>query len=240
MPGLFRSAIPSQLNDGLQERLQPFVKQRHPTLKAFCHRATLSCSRFRAGIVTCGRQAGKSQKVRRCLTGRAWKQTPLPILNAQETKKLSTRTQIFLWQTAWQPRLGSLVVLPARNASTLPGMATQNLGPGSRGSTCARTARPGTIELAWNMTQYCWFHSAAPSPTKKLCPFSSMCFVAATCPASACWRWPSTTIISRSEEHTSELQSQSNLVCRLLLEKKKKKKTSSLFLNKKKKKKTKT
>src|SRR5256886_8857123 len=30
----------------------------------------------------------------------------------------------------------------------------------------------------------------------------------------------------RSEEHTSELQSQSNLVCRLLLEKKKKKKIS--------------
>src|SRR2546430_4094509 len=31
----------------------------------------------------------------------------------------------------------------------------------------------------------------------------------------------------RSEEHTSELQSQSNLVCRLLLEKKKKKQTHS-------------
>src|SRR2546427_6919816 len=30
----------------------------------------------------------------------------------------------------------------------------------------------------------------------------------------------------RSEEHTSELQSQSNLVCRLLLEKKKKKKAN--------------
>src|SRR5688572_32676141 len=29
------------------------------------------------------------------------------------------------------------------------------------------------------------------------------------------------TVLSRSEEHTSELQSQSNLVCRLLLEKKK-------------------
>src|SRR2546430_10380195 len=29
-------------------------------------------------------------------------------------------------------------------------------------------------------------------------------------------------IVARSEEHTSELQSQSNLVCRLLLEKKKK------------------
>src|SRR2546427_6000556 len=31
------------------------------------------------------------------------------------------------------------------------------------------------------------------------------------------------TMTTRSEEHTSELQSQSNLVCRLLLEKKKKK-----------------
>src|SRR2546430_12453574 len=48
--------------------------------------------------------------------------------------------------------------------------------------------------------------------------------------------WPSTTIgltslppsdgSRRSEEHTSELQSQSNLVCRLLLEKKKKKLSS--------------
>src|SRR2546427_8616643 len=35
-----------------------------------------------------------------------------------------------------------------------------------------------------------------------------------------------TAIATRSEEHTSELQSQSNLVCRLLLEKKKKKKTN--------------
>src|SRR2546427_7830443 len=33
-------------------------------------------------------------------------------------------------------------------------------------------------------------------------------------------------IFKRSEEHTSELQSQSNLVCRLLLEKKKKNKTT--------------
>src|SRR5260221_10333923 len=33
------------------------------------------------------------------------------------------------------------------------------------------------------------------------------------------------TATSRSEEHTSELQSHSDLVCRLLLEKKKKKKT---------------
>src|SRR5688572_32770322 len=48
-------------------------------------------------------------------------------------------------------------------------------------------------------------------------------------PASPQYRrnWPSMTWSAtespRSEEHTSELQSQSNLVCRLLLEKKKKK-----------------
>src|SRR2546430_11036673 len=34
---------------------------------------------------------------------------------------------------------------------------------------------------------------------------------------------------SRSEEHTSELQSQSNLVCRLLLEKKKKTKETIIY-----------
>src|SRR5688572_31079017 len=42
----------------------------------------------------------------------------------------------------------------------------------------------------------------------------------------ACPRWrmarSSMPCVTRSEEHTSELQSQSNLVCRLLLEKKKK------------------
>src|SRR2546430_11951809 len=38
--------------------------------------------------------------------------------------------------------------------------------------------------------------------------------------------WSEPRAARRSEEHTSELQSQSNLVCRLLLEKKKKNKTS--------------
>src|SRR5215204_6947211 len=44
----------------------------------------------------------------------------------------------------------------------------------------------------------------------------------------------------RSEEHTSELQSHSDLVCRLLLEKKKKKKKKNTSKKKKKKKKKKT
>src|SRR2546427_8833696 len=60
-------------------------------------------------------------------------------------------------------------------------------------------------------------------------PISFMIFIASmmhtTCPAAT--RLPTLTYggapgSGRSEEHTSELQSQSNLVCRLLLEKKKK------------------
>src|SRR5688572_31897407 len=40
---------------------------------------------------------------------------------------------------------------------------------------------------------------------------------------------PGGELLVRSEEHTSELQSQSNLVCRLLLEKKKKHKTHNMY-----------
>src|SRR5688572_31836093 len=47
---------------------------------------------------------------------------------------------------------------------------------------------------------------------------------------STSWRAPSATARCRSEEHTSELQSQSNLVCRLLLEKKKEQPFDSLVL----------
>src|SRR2546430_11891243 len=54
--------------------------------------------------------------------------------------------------------------------------------------------------------------SFAPEPNLSSTQHSTECCTAAN-PA------------MRSEEHTSELQSQSNLVCRLLLEKKKKKKT---------------
>src|SRR5450631_4723120 len=53
------------------------------------------------------------------------------------------------------------------------------------------------------------------------------------------WRYRYGPARGRSEEHTSELQSHVNLVCRLLLEKKKKKKNTLLFNKKKKKQKTK-
>src|SRR5215204_7318478 len=52
-------------------------------------------------------------------------------------------------------------------------------------------------------------------------------------------RWPRRAIRRRrSEEHTSELQSHSDLVCRLLLEKKKKQKKTTTQATKKKKNKT--
>src|SRR2546430_6761808 len=58
-----------------------------------------------------------------------------------------------------------------------------------------------------------------------------ICSVAGHSATVNCWTAVDGRIPSRSEEHTSELQSQSNLVCRLLLEKKKKtlKITSHLF-----------
>src|SRR6266700_8000214 len=49
-------------------------------------------------------------------------------------------------------------------------------------------------------------------------------------------RWPGSCQGNRSEEHTSELQSRENHVCRLLLEKKKKNKRPQSFKKKKKKK----
>src|SRR2546422_3284157 len=43
-----------------------------------------------------------------------------------------------------------------------------------------------------------------------------------TTPSATCSRWTARSDKTRSEEHTSELQSRLHLVCRLLLEKKKK------------------
>src|SRR5262249_61272635 len=59
-----------------------------------------------------------------------------------------------------------------------------------------------------------WDRLAAVEPGTRLASDGKRCLTAPP------WRPP-----SRSEEHTSELQSLTNLVCRLLLEKKKKKHT---------------
>src|SRR2546430_16199164 len=66
-------------------------------------------------------------------------------------------------------------------------------------------------------------------PRSTLFPYTTL--FRSNAPIYASWAWPcwfpgififlSSPRSTRSEEHTSELQSQSNLVCRLLLEKKK-------------------
>src|SRR5688572_30758944 len=67
---------------------------------------------------------------------------------------------------------------------------------------CLSTADARSKIEAWRVD----YNLQYPSVARRLQP-----------PSTACLK-------TRSEEHTSELQSQSNLVCRLLLEKKKKKK----------------
>src|SRR5689334_24776099 len=59
-------------------------------------------------------------------------------------------------------------------------------------------------------------------------PISSRPFAGSLAISCIAWRVAETKPATRSEEHTSELQSQFNLVCRLLHEKKKKKKTMLL------------
>src|SRR2546430_12022955 len=68
-------------------------------------------------------------------------------------------------------------------------------------------------------------HDALPTPASPSAPVSSI--GTASISTSAAVSTPDCTLSSssRSEEHTSELQSQSNLVCRLLLEKKNKQDT---------------
>src|SRR5215204_1766626 len=69
-----------------------------------------------------------------------------------------------------------------------------------------------------------------PPPRSTLFPYTTL-FRSRSCRKSRCpwrpWSWSP----PRSEEHTSELQSHSDLVCRLLLEKKKKRCTPSVFFN---------
>src|SRR5947207_8686734 len=75
-------------------------------------------------------------------------------------------------------------------------------------------------------------------PRSTLFPYTTLFRSSSTTPALCCistWIYPHRarpgSTWPRSEEHTSELQSHSDLVCRLLLEKKKKKKKKKKQLN---------
>src|SRR5438270_7148739 len=81
---------------------------------------------------------------------------------------------------------------------------------------CSGSRRPG-----WLFFFYCYgahrdLHSFPTRRSSDLSASRSACSRSATRCFSSWWG----RLLLRSEEHTSELQSQSNLVCRLLLEKK--------------------
>src|SRR5215467_15870846 len=88
------------------------------------------------------------------------------------------------------------------------GSTARPIGCRLRGSWFPATSPPGTLaSTSTRCLDFCVLPQAAQSPPRPGCPTK-------TGPPSL-GRLPS---CSRSEEHTSELQSPCNLVCRLLLE----------------------
>src|SRR5215475_11332877 len=107
---------------------------------------------------------------------------------------------------------------------------------GSREVTCAACRHPARARVAF-------FLMIRRPPRSTLFPYTTLfrsrravpCAPAARSRGRACAPAPRDPFRrSRSEEHTSELQSRENLVCRLLLEKKKKKQKYSSSYKKKK------
>src|SRR3712207_7966757 len=88
--------------------------------------------------------------------------------------------------------------------------------PPSGGGNCASSSRAFASRRSRTV-----FSSSFHLATSSLMPASSISDIAATAPNSIFETAPSSSASSRSEEHTSELQSRQYLVCRLLLEKKK-------------------
>src|SRR5215475_7134735 len=110
-------------------------------------------------------------------------------------------------------------------------------------SACSANSHVFSRTMATNQSRKCGAASITPPPTKYVSGSVNLAASENTRPiAIACWRKIASAISSpcspRSEEHTSELQSRENLVCRLLLEKKKKNIYIPFIYKKKKKKKT--
>src|SRR2546430_3896270 len=92
---------------------------------------------------------------------------------------------------------------------------SDNVGSFMNGSMVPVSGSGNTsMSLAWIGIHPRIEEPSNPSPSSKTASVSSAMGMVKCC--------------QRSEEHTSELQSQSNLVCRLLLEKKKKKKQKQI------------
>src|SRR5579859_2494613 len=86
------------------------------------------------------------------------------------------------------------------------------------GSTISRQGGFLTMNLAWIVHRVSGGHRKGTHSFLGVAVFAVGALLAGNWQAAQPGRWPH---LVRSEEHTSELQSQSNLVCRLLLEKKK-------------------
>src|SRR2546427_13029047 len=87
--------------------------------------------------------------------------------------------------------------------------------------------QPGIVKEALAAQKFFFFNDTATTEIYTLSlhdalPISILPIVATVLPlVNVTVEFPGGVTFTRSEEHTSELQSQSNLVCRLLLEKKK-------------------
>src|SRR5438034_3716540 len=86
------------------------------------------------------------------------------------------------------------------------------------GNSALRTPHSALGDYSLTMTIPCMNSGCGINPTTRLFP-STTTIVDLICASVS----SNCSILNRSEEHTSELQSHSDLVCRLLLEKKKKK-----------------
>src|SRR6266567_5663373 len=112
----------------------------------------------------------------------------------------------------------SLSVKPSQPPSTVTSART-------RFGRLRTRSRPYTPDCEWTMTAEAPMRSSsaasaftvlAPIPASEVSAFGTSCIVYCSIASTG-----NCSPGNRSEEHTSELQSQSNLVCRLLLEKKK-------------------
>src|SRR2546421_8902425 len=120
----------------------------------------------------------------------------------------------------------------ARSDRTGPGGSDRNYNPEqlarlpidvSDVNTVA-TLQPGVLGIRGSDSTATAFSVAGQRPTANNITMDGMSFGSGSLPQDAV---RSIRVITRSEEHTSELQSRSDLVCRLLLEKKKRNNTSN-------------
>src|SRR5437667_7974511 len=95
------------------------------------------------------------------------------------------------------------------------------MSPETRTARGMGRVRGGSPDLTSRVTETRRLDGLHAADHEGVTPVMMMSFIFIT--RYSCWPPPAFLAVPRSEEHTSELQSHHDLVCRLLLEKKKKK-----------------